>query len=123
MNQRWRNRRSLYRVPDEVIRTREYEIVMMPTEGEVRELIATHHYLRTLPPSRFRFALYRGENLVGAAVFTHPTNDIQHFRMRCNRRHRAWASDSPRRGSGERRKLVRWRVPSETEAPRLGWHC
>lgn len=75
MNQRWRNRRSLYRVPDEVIRTQEYEIVMMPTEGEVRELIATHHYLRTLPPSRFRFALYRRESLVGAAVFTYPTND------------------------------------------------
>jgi len=75
VNQRWRNRRSLYRVPDEVIRTEEYEIAMMPTEREVRELIATHHYLRTLPPSRFRFALYRGETLVGAAVFTYPTND------------------------------------------------
>ena len=75
MNQRWRNRRSLYRVPDEVIRTEEYEIAMMPTEHEVRGLIATHHYLRTLPPSRFRFALYRGETLVGAAVFTYPTND------------------------------------------------
>ncbi len=75
MNQRWRNRRSLYRVPDEVIRTQEYDIAMMPTESEVRDLIATHHYLRTLPPSRFRFALNRRETLVGAAVFTYPTND------------------------------------------------
>ncbi len=75
MNQRWKNRRSLYRIPDEVIQTKEYEIATMATEREVRELIATHHYLRTLPPSRFRFALYRRQTLVGAAVFTYPTND------------------------------------------------
>lgn len=47
----------------------------MATEREVRELIATHHYLRTLPPSRFRFGRYRHDAFVGAAVFTYPVND------------------------------------------------
>jgi hypothetical protein len=75
MNQRWRNRRSTYRVPEEVIPTHEYEIVSMNTEIEIRNLIATHHYLRSLPPSRYRFGLYRHAELVGAAVFSYPTND------------------------------------------------
>lgn len=75
MNQRWRERRTSYRVPEKVIRTRDYEVVTMATEREVRELIATHHYLRTLPPSRFRFGLYRHDALVGAAVSTHPVKD------------------------------------------------
>lgn len=75
MNQRWREGRASYRVPEEVIRTRDYEVVTMATEREVRELIAAHHYLRTLPPSRFRFGLYRHGALVGAAVFTYPVND------------------------------------------------
>ncbi|MCL4499209.1 MAG: hypothetical protein M1335_03070, partial [Chloroflexi bacterium] len=75
MNQRWRNGRASYRVPDEVIQTREYEIVAMATEREVRAFITAHHYLRSLPPSRFRFGLYRHEELVGAAVFTYPVND------------------------------------------------
>lgn len=74
-NQRWRNRRSTYRVPEEVIRTQDYEIVPMHTEVEVRELIATHHYLHSLPPPRCRFGLYRHAELVGAAVFSYPTND------------------------------------------------
>ena len=51
MNQRWRTGRSSYRIPDEVIQTRHYEIATMATEGEVRAFIATHHYLRSLPPS------------------------------------------------------------------------
>jgi hypothetical protein len=75
MNQRWKKGRASYRLPEEVIRTRDYEVATMATEREVRELIATHHYLRTLPPSRFRFGLYRHNALVGAAVFTYPVND------------------------------------------------
>jgi hypothetical protein len=75
MNQRWRTGRSSYRIPDEVIQTRHYEIATMATEGEVRAFIAMHHYLRSLPPSRFRFGLYRHEQLVGTAVFTYPVND------------------------------------------------
>ncbi len=75
MNQRWRTERSSYRIPDEVIQTRHYEIATMATEGEVRAFIAMHHYLRSLPPSRFRFGLYRHDQLVGTAVFTYPVND------------------------------------------------
>lgn len=75
MNQRWRNGRDFYRVPDEVIRTSDYEIVTMTTEREIRQLIETHHYLKSLPPSRWRFGLYRHEQLVGAAVFSYPTNN------------------------------------------------
>jgi hypothetical protein len=76
MNQRWRFGRDFYRVPDEVINTREYEIHETTSDTLIRTFIAKHHYLRTTPPARFRFCLHRGEELVGVAVFTHPTNDL-----------------------------------------------
>lgn len=34
-----------------------------------------HHYSGSYPAARFRFGLYRGAKLVGAAVFSHPVND------------------------------------------------
>ena len=75
MNQRWRNGRDLYRPAGEVIQTREYEIHETKSDTIVKTFIATHHYLKTTPPSRFRFCLNRGDQLVGVAVFAHPTND------------------------------------------------
>ena len=75
MNQRWRLRRDTYRPAGEVIDPRRYEIAQTNSDSLVRGFISTHHYLRTTPPARFRFCLYKGQELVGVAVFAHPTND------------------------------------------------
>lgn len=75
MNQRWRNRREIYRPAGELIDSREYEICETSSDRIVREFIATHHYQQTTPPARFRFCLHRAGRLVGVAVFGHPTND------------------------------------------------
>ena len=75
MNQRWRLGRSSYRVPDEVINPQDYEVVALRGEREAREFIRTHHYLKSTPPSRWRFGLFRRGVLVGVAVFSHPVND------------------------------------------------
>ena len=74
--QRWRNRRELYRPAGEVIRTREYEIVEISSDRIVRDFIFRHHYLKSTPPSRFRFGMYKSGELVGVAVFAYPTNDL-----------------------------------------------
>ncbi len=68
-------RKLIYRPAGEVINAREYEIAETRSDRIVKEFIAQHHYLQTTPPARFRFCLYKGEQLVGVAVFAHPTND------------------------------------------------
>ncbi len=75
MNQRWRERRDSYRPAGEVINTSAYEIAQTHSDSLVRAFISTHHYLQTTPPARFRFCLYKGQDLAGVAVFAHPTND------------------------------------------------
>lgn len=75
MNQRWWLGRTSYRVPDEVIDPREYEVATLAGEREAKEFIRTHHYLKSMPPSRWRFGLFRRSVLVGVAVFSHPVND------------------------------------------------
>ncbi len=75
MNQRSHLQRDTYRPAGEVINTRAYEISETNSDRVVREFIDAHHYLQTTPPARFRFCLYKGQELVGVAVFAHPTND------------------------------------------------
>ncbi len=75
MNQRWRNGRDWYRRPEEVIPTQDYEITEVTSDEVVRAFLRLHHYLKTTPPARFRFGLYRHGDLVGVCVFSHPTND------------------------------------------------
>lgn len=72
-NQRWRERRTLYRPAGEVIRPSEYDIEVT-TEAEAKAFCFDHHYLRRTPPVKVAFALYRRGDLVGVAVFSVPTN-------------------------------------------------
>jgi hypothetical protein len=58
-----------------VIRTSEYDISEVKSDRMVREFLSAHHYLKTTPPARFKFCIHKGEQLVGVAVFAHPTND------------------------------------------------
>jgi hypothetical protein len=75
MNQRWWLGRTSYRVPDEVLNPLEYEVATLAGERQAKEFIRTHHYLKSTPPSRWRFGLFRRGVLVGVAVFSHPVND------------------------------------------------
>jgi hypothetical protein len=68
LNQRWRDRRDSYR-PDEPINPHAYEVVALPDDTTPKRFIEQHHYSGSYAPARFRFGLYRGAELTGAAVF------------------------------------------------------
>ena len=75
-NQRWREGRASYRVPDEVIETRLYEVAAIPDDTTARSFVETHHYSGTYPAARFRVGLYRAGELQGVAVFSEPVNSL-----------------------------------------------
>lgn len=74
--QRWRARRDTYRPAGEVIDVSRYEVAPMRGDREARAFVEAHHYSGTFPAARFRFGLYRGGDLVGVAVYSHPCNDL-----------------------------------------------
>jgi len=76
MNQRWRYGRTLYRPPDEVIKTSEYDVALMVGDTEAKRFVTTHHYSHSYPAARFRFGLYHKGILLGVAVFSVPCNDL-----------------------------------------------
>lgn len=73
--QRWRGRRDSYRPAGEVICTRRYEVAPLDVDAVAKAFVVRHHYSGTYPAARFRFGLYRGTQLQGVAVFSHPCND------------------------------------------------
>jgi hypothetical protein len=75
LNQRWNNRRDSYRPSGEVIDTRLYEVSSLD-EANAKAFVITNHYSGSYPAARFRFGLYRGDQLCGTAVFSHPCNDL-----------------------------------------------
>lgn len=74
-NQRWRDRRGSYRPAGETIQTALYEVATIPGDAVAKAFVTGHHYSGTYPAARFRFGLYRRAELLGVAVFSHPTND------------------------------------------------
>jgi hypothetical protein len=74
-NQRWRSRRDSYRPAGEVIRTADYEVAPIATDRVARSFVREHHYSGSYPAARYRFGLYRGAQLAGVAVFSHPVNN------------------------------------------------
>ena len=75
-NQRWSRGRASYRVPDEVINTRLYEVAAIDDDTTARQFAVDHHYSGTYPAARFRVGLYRRGQLVGVAVFSEPVNAL-----------------------------------------------
>jgi hypothetical protein len=75
MNQRWRYGRTLYRLPDEVINTSEYDVAAIARDRDAKTFVTTHHYSRSYPAARYRFGLYHKGTLAGVAVFSVPCND------------------------------------------------
>ena len=75
LNQRWRDRRGSYRPAGEIINTAEYEVAAIASDRVAKAFVLQHHYSATYPAARFRFGLYRSEQLVGVAVFSHPCSN------------------------------------------------
>ncbi len=75
MNQRWRNRIASFRPATELIRTSEFEVAEIADDNGPKAFVEQHHYSGSYPAARWRFGLYRGAQLAGVAVFSHPSND------------------------------------------------
>lgn len=75
MNQRWREHRSSYRPAGEPIATAAYDVAALEGDREPKAFVQAHHYAASYPAARFRFGLYRADQLVGVAVFSHPCSD------------------------------------------------
>jgi hypothetical protein len=74
-NQRWRAGRASYRPAGEVIRTADFDVAAIADDTTARGFVEGHHYSGSYPAARERFGLYRRGELVGVAVFSHPSND------------------------------------------------
>lgn len=75
LTQRWRERRDSYRPAGEAIATSRYEVAPIADDTTARAFVLKHHYSASYPAARWRFGLWRGPDLVGVAVFSHPSND------------------------------------------------
>ena len=73
--QRWRDRRDSYRPIGETIDPRRYEVALIPDDTTAKGFVLAHHYSGSYPAARHRYGLYRGEGLVGVAVFSQPMQD------------------------------------------------
>lgn len=69
----WRGGRASYRPLGEVFDPRAHEVCETRSDALIKTFVAEHHYLRSTPPQRRRFCLYRGAELVGVAVFSVPS--------------------------------------------------
>jgi len=74
-NQRWRRRGTCFRPAGETINTREYEVAPLTSDRVAKDFVHQHHYSGSYPAARFHYGLYKGDQLCGVAVFSHPTND------------------------------------------------
>lgn len=70
-NQRWRHRRERWRPAGELIDPRDYAVDVIRTT-DAKAFVTAHHYSGTYPADRLAVGLFRGLELVGAAVFSVP---------------------------------------------------
>ncbi len=76
VTQRWRAGRDRYRPVGETIDTHRHEVAPILDDVTPRTFVEREHYSRSYPAARFRFGLYRRDELVGVAVFSNPVNDL-----------------------------------------------
>ncbi len=74
LSQRWTERRESWVTPALPFQPFRFEVAPLDEAG-ARAFVQAHHYSGTYPAARFRFGLYEGHDLVGAAVFSVPVND------------------------------------------------
>lgn len=73
VTQRWTKGRDSYRLAGEPIQTRQYEVAELARKyGPAADFVLAHHYSGSVPAGRRQFGLYRGGELVGAAIFSVP---------------------------------------------------
>jgi hypothetical protein len=72
--QRWRARQVSVRPAAELIDPRAYEVAEIDDDNTPKQFILEHHYSGSYVAAKVRFGLYRGEQLVGVAVFSVPQN-------------------------------------------------
>ncbi len=75
MNQRWLERRAIFRKPGEQIIPSQYDVAPIDDDTTAKTFVLAHHYSGCYPAARFRFGLYRRGELTGVSVFSHPTNN------------------------------------------------
>lgn len=77
--------RPVFVPPSVVFEPRRYEVASIPDDKTARAFVVATHYSGTFPAARERIGLYEGDELVGVAVFSHPTNDKVLERLPCER--------------------------------------
>ena len=87
--QRWRDRQTMFRPGAEAIRTADYEVSAIDGDGSdkiAKAFVQQHHYSGSYPAARERVGLYhRSGELVGVAVFSHPSSEAVLERLPCDR--------------------------------------
>lgn len=73
-NQRWRDRRGVYRPAGETFEPKHFDVAPMP-EAPARAFVERHHYSHGWPAARRSFGLFERGDLVGVAVLSQPIND------------------------------------------------
>lgn len=73
-NQRWTNGEHSWRPAGELIKTSEYDVTRIP-RATAKAFVIQHHYSGTFVAERFSYGLFRGAELAGVAVFSHPVQD------------------------------------------------
>lgn len=73
---RWREKRNVWSRPDgPCFSPPAYEVAPVD-EGPAKAFVLQHHYAGSWPSPRLRYGLYRGEDLVGVAVLSVPSNNL-----------------------------------------------
>lgn len=70
--QRWRERNGVWCPAREVFDPRGFEVRPIPDDTTASAFIITHHYSGAYVAARHRFGLFRGDELVGVAVYSNP---------------------------------------------------
>jgi len=70
--QRWRERRSRFVVPDRVFVPAQCEVALIADDTSAKAFVERHHYEASFPVSVRRVGMYRRGELVGVAVFAVP---------------------------------------------------
>lgn len=73
--QRWRNGKSIFIPPSNCVNTRLLEVAPID-EQSAKTFVCSNHYSSSYPSARRRFGLFERGKLVGAAIFSHPVNDL-----------------------------------------------
>lgn len=71
--QRWNKKRAVWVPEHDLFDPKIYHVDVVP-ESIAKHFVVRHHYSGTYPAARFRAGLYKGDDLVGVAVFSIPAS-------------------------------------------------